>query len=145
MWVLPYRPLRDTLTWTTRGEARCATPDTGSVDSWAWAVNSAGRFVPKVTCLMLSFAGKILLERRGLPCRLTIRVAKDKAGVFSAHAWLSCNGRVVLGGRESGRPSGGGIFFSKGCAFGAIGHCRFPNRTGPASRASSSSGRRPGP
>jgi hypothetical protein len=98
LWILPYRPLRDVLSWAARIVARPSPPGADSADRILWAVPSAARFVPRATCLVQSLAGKFLLERLGRPCRLTIGVAKDDQGAFSAHAWLTCEGRVVLGG-----------------------------------------------
>lgn len=53
----------------------------------------------KSNCLAQAIAGKIMLARRHIPSTLYLGVAKEKthpAGM-SAHAWLRCGNRVIIG------------------------------------------------
>jgi hypothetical protein len=63
-----------------------------------WAVTVASRYVPAATCLTQALATQILLSRRGHPTSLRIGVGRSEAGEFQAHAWVECQGRVVIGG-----------------------------------------------
>jgi hypothetical protein len=40
-----------------------------------------------------------MLARRGYPAHLRIGVAKDEGGRLKAHAWVECEGNIVIGSR----------------------------------------------
>ena len=63
------------------------------------AVNVAARFVPGATCLVKARAASAMLNRFGYAAEIKIGVAKQ-ASDLKAHAWVECDGQVVLG--ESG-------------------------------------------
>jgi len=66
-----------------------------------WAVNSIGQKIFKDdTCLVIAIAGQALLNYHGIPARLQLGclLAEDKS-IF-AHAWVECEGEVVIGGTE---------------------------------------------
>ena len=54
-------------------------------------------FVPGASCLTQALALQWLLARGGHGSDLHIGVRRAGDGRFAAHAWVSCNGRVVLG------------------------------------------------
>jgi hypothetical protein len=100
LWVLPYRLLH-----------RAASRRTVSTASGlqrpvplrvAWAVEVAGRRVPKSTCLVRALAGQRMMARHGYQSALRIGVEHPAAG-FAAHAWLEYEGQVILGGPGTGR------------------------------------------
>jgi hypothetical protein len=62
-----------------------------------WAIRTAAAFIPRATCLTQALAAKYLLERSGRSAQLHLGVAKEN-GQFLAHAWLECDGAIVLGG-----------------------------------------------
>lgn len=64
----------------------------------SWAVPAAARYVPRASCLTQALAAHILLSRRGFASRLQIGVKHDPRHGFAAHAWVLCEGRVVVGG-----------------------------------------------
>jgi hypothetical protein len=55
------------------------------------------RFVPRASCLTQALALRYLLARAGHACELHVGVRRNPLGRFEAHAWVSCNGRIVLG------------------------------------------------
>jgi hypothetical protein len=61
-------------------------------------VRLSSRYVPKATCLTRAIAAQILLNRAGLPNELHIGVARGAA--FDAHAWIECEGQVLVGMSE---------------------------------------------
>jgi hypothetical protein len=74
------------------------------VERVAWAVEAMSRHTPGVkTCLTQALATHVLLARRGHPALLRIGVAKGEQEQFQAHAWVESEGKVVIGGSESGR------------------------------------------
>jgi hypothetical protein len=67
-----------------------------------WAVRSAAGFVPRSTCLVQALAAQALLIRNGYRPRLTIGVTKNEYERFGAHAWVTCEDEVLIGGPETG-------------------------------------------
>lgn len=57
----------------------------------------AARYVPRATCLTQALALQAMLGRAGTPSELRIGVARGKETEVDAHAWLECEGRVVIG------------------------------------------------
>lgn len=69
----------------------------GDLREVAWSVRAAARLVPGATCLTQALAGQALLARRGL--RSQVEITLPAGGPQPApHAWLVCEGRVLLGG-----------------------------------------------
>jgi hypothetical protein len=69
-----------------------------------WAVTRvADRFPVSVTCLVQALAADAILRRRGLASELYIgvRVSRNSAVQFEAHAWVESEGEVAIGGIES--------------------------------------------
>lgn len=64
----------------------------------AWAVQLASRYMPRATCLPQAVTTQLLLSWHGHSSRLHIGVAL--AQKFEAHAWVECEGSVVIGGTE---------------------------------------------
>jgi len=67
-----------------------------------WAVRSAAHFVPRSTCLVQALAAQVLLIQQGYRPRLTIGVAKRESDHFVAHAWVTCEDEVLIGGADIG-------------------------------------------
>lgn len=77
----------------------------GRIDSHFWGrqvarrIERLARFVPGASCLTQALALKFVLGRAGHASQIQIGVKQDGEGAFSAHAWVTCNGRIVLGQR----------------------------------------------
>jgi len=63
-------------------------------------VEIAGHVIPGVTCLVKAHVGSAMLNRFGHAAEIKIGVLKNSAD-FKAHAWVECDGLVVLGGTEN--------------------------------------------
>jgi hypothetical protein len=63
----------------------------------AYLIKAAGAFVPLSTCLSKSLAGFFLFESQGYLTELHVGVQKTKSAHFTAHAWLTINGTIILG------------------------------------------------
>ena len=70
-------------------------------DRIAWAVSAAARYVPGATCLVQALVARDLLRNAGYPARICLGVDNHAEDRFQAHAWVECEGRVLLGGTES--------------------------------------------
>jgi hypothetical protein len=98
LWLLPFQTLRRLLAATTHRTATALQPDPPTIDRVAWAVEVASRYVPMATCLTKALAMQVLLGQLGCPSSLRLGVARSAEGQFTAHAWVECDGRVVMGG-----------------------------------------------
>jgi hypothetical protein len=93
LWVLPYNALRSSLLRrpkTSYGQY----PSSRII----WAVSAVSRYVPKASCLTRAIAAETLLRINGYPAAVHIGVARSETDAFEAHAWVECQGRIVLGG-----------------------------------------------
>ena len=73
-------------------------PDPGMPDRIAWAVAAASRFVPgSHRCLPRAMAAHLWLVRAGHPAVLRVGVAKPSEGKLLSHAWVECEGKVLMG------------------------------------------------
>jgi hypothetical protein len=63
----------------------------------AWAIRTVGRYLPGGgNCLVQALTGQFMLARRGYASQLQIGAAREE-GEFKAHAWVECEGQVVIG------------------------------------------------
>ncbi len=95
LWVLPFQQLLKRLPQITvaRDESR-ALP----AEQIAWAIRVVSRYLLGTkNCLVQSLAAQAMLARRGYSSHLRIGVAKDKDGRLKAHAWVECEGEIVIG------------------------------------------------
>ena len=96
--LLPFQTLRRLLARMAQPTGRLQAVEKASVDNVAWAVMVASHYIPGARCLAQALATQVLLERRGYPTQLRIGFTRSKGGEMSAHAWVECEGRVVIGG-----------------------------------------------
>jgi transglutaminase superfamily protein len=73
--------------------------DGSPVERIVWAVRTASRRTPGVTCLVSGLALQRMLGRHGHRSELHIGVSRN-GGVFAAHAWVERDGRVLVGEGE---------------------------------------------
>jgi len=66
----------------------------------AYLLSAAARLVPFSTCLSRSLAGLVLFQDYGYQTVLHIGVKNGDDSSVEAHAWLTYNGSVVVGGRS---------------------------------------------
>jgi len=71
-----------------------------SIDAVARGVERASRHVDGATCLVRALAVQAMLGVRGVRSEIKFGVGRDAGGAFRAHAWVECDGRVVIGGGE---------------------------------------------
>lgn len=60
-------------------------------------IERLARLVPRASCLTQAMALQWLLARSGHASELYVGVRQAPGGRFEAHAWVSCNQRIVLG------------------------------------------------
>lgn len=68
----------------------------------SWAVDVASRLVPGGGhCLSKALTAQILLIRRGYLTKIHYGAKRSNNDDFIAHAWLECEGRIIIGGNNS--------------------------------------------
>jgi hypothetical protein len=60
-------------------------------------INQASRFVPYTTCLSKALVGSVLFSKNCCKSGLHIGVFVNEKRKLEAHAWLSYDGRIVIG------------------------------------------------
>ncbi len=97
LWLVPFGELfkRSSAVAVARDQNNSLPPE-----RIAWAIRVASRYLPGTgNCLVQALATQAMLARRGHPARIRIGVAKDEGGQLKAHAWVECEGKIVIGGR----------------------------------------------
>ena len=79
----------------------CAPAPPQSVADIARAVSAAGRHLPGTTCLPEALAAYTMLRRRGHAPVFRLGVRDGGASVVDAHAWVECDGAVVVGSMDA--------------------------------------------
>ena len=97
LWLLPFQELRALVSEIGQRSIGSNSSTLLPVDRIAWAVRAVSQYVPRATCLTQALAGQVLLARRGRATRLRIGVSRKSRKNLEAHAWLECDGRIVLG------------------------------------------------
>jgi hypothetical protein len=69
----------------------------------AWAIQAAARRVPwRADCLAQAIAAARWLRRHGHEPIFELGVARSDHGTLRGHAWLTLDGRVIVGGEDRG-------------------------------------------
>ena len=101
LMLLPFRTMRNLLGRLTGLSIDLWDADRYPVERVVWAVELAGRLMPRAsTCLTEGLTAQVLLLRRGHPALLHIGAVKGEGGELQAHAWVESRGEVVIGGGE---------------------------------------------
>lgn len=98
--LIPLRALRDALAWRWRGGPAVGGPGTPTIQQIIWAIESAARYLPGVTCLAQALTALRLGSSAGYPVIINIGTAKDVNGALKAHAWVEYQGQIILGAAQ---------------------------------------------
>ena len=99
---LPFTVLRRLVTRVAGNGRRQVVGPPAFADQVVWAVTAASHRVPgPTTCLSRALAVQVLLARGGCPSRLHVGVLRGKQGEVDGHAWVECEGRILIGGSAS--------------------------------------------
>jgi hypothetical protein len=97
LWLLPYARLQRVVAGASPAGRE---PPRGFPARVSWANGALSRRLPGMTCLVQSLAAHALLRRAGCHAQLRIGVqapAGRATKPLEAHAWVECEGRVVVG------------------------------------------------
>lgn len=96
--TLPWLTLQRRLLKLANRRSRFAPARRPSAQRIAWAIQVASRYVPKATCLPRALAAQLLLIQSAYPADLQIGVVRNDDGKFEAHAWVTGESGIVIGG-----------------------------------------------
>lgn len=94
LWVAPLRVVWRMIQACER--LPFAVPGDLPVSRLEWAVRAASLRVPMASCLTQSLALQFLLIRAGRSSEIHIGVKKDLETGFQSHAWVECDGHMLL-------------------------------------------------
>lgn len=97
LWLMPFKSLQQFLAHC--GQRPTERPAAGAIqpERIVWAVEVAGRYIPRATCLPQALSAQALLKRAGFQTDLCIGVAREGESKLKGHAWLESRGRVIIG------------------------------------------------
>jgi hypothetical protein len=99
---LPFTVLRRLVTGRAANADRCRGNRHEYADAVAWAVTAVSRRVPgPTTCLSRALTAQAMLARYGCPSRLQVGVTRGQHGEVEGHAWVECEGRILIGGTSA--------------------------------------------
>jgi hypothetical protein len=99
---LPFTTLHRLLAGRHGGRRGVTTGDRALTDLVVWAVDAASRHVPgRTTCLTRALTVQAMLAWGRYPSRLHVGVVRGRQGQLEAHAWVECDGRILVGGSAS--------------------------------------------
>jgi len=100
--LLALFPFRVCLMTIKKGKGQGIDPGREKLEMIRTALRRANRLALwKNVCLVQSFAGKWMLQRRGISSELFIGVNFDEKNKFMAHAWLkSCGMEITYDGGD---------------------------------------------
>jgi hypothetical protein len=101
LWLLPFLTVRRLLASMTGAITPWHDTEQTSIARIGWTVTEVSQYIPMATCLTQALATQVLLGWQGHAARLRIGVARSDVGQFQAHAWVECQGRVVIGGADA--------------------------------------------
>lgn len=96
LWLLPIGTMR-----RIAGKTADKEREPHAVQRLTWSVRAASRYVPAATCLTQALALQYLLGRFGYGSKILVGARKDTMGKLESHAWVECEGQVVIGGPQS--------------------------------------------
>jgi len=101
LWVLPFGTLQRTIARAAPREHRARGAAAAAIGR---SVAAVARRLPLMTCLVEALAAQAMLRRRGCESTLKFGVRPGGTGrAIDAHAWLVCDGLVVVGDFDGGR------------------------------------------
>jgi hypothetical protein len=93
LWIVPYHVLQHI---ADRVAARRIAP-ADEPQRISRNITAMSRYVPGASCLTQALTAQVLLQRDGFTPKMRIGVARGELGEFKAHAWIECDGKIIVG------------------------------------------------
>jgi hypothetical protein len=98
LWILTVRRLHAFVTGAAHRRQASFAARRHSPERIEWAIRTAARYLPGATCLPQALAAQYMLTCAGHPAMLHIGFAAPKGDKLAGHAWVECDGAIVLDG-----------------------------------------------
>lgn len=98
LWIIPLPRIRRILDKLPPFRRARLHPASASPAQISRAIAVASHLVTRPTCLVQALAAQWLLRHGKRVSSLHIGVVKQENGQFMAHAWVECEGTIVVGG-----------------------------------------------
>jgi hypothetical protein len=99
--ALPWLKLQRLLLKMANWHARSAVRRRVSLQSISRSIRAASHYIPKATCLPQALTAQHLLVWNNYPANFQIGVAKDANGKLEAHAWVTSQNKIIVGGEQT--------------------------------------------
>jgi hypothetical protein len=99
--ALPWLKLQHLLLKMANWHARSAVRHEVSLLSISRSIRAASHYIPKATCLPQALTAQHLLIWNRYPADFQIGVAKDANGKLEAHAWVTSQNKIIVGGERT--------------------------------------------
>lgn len=99
--VIPWLKLQRLLLKLAHWHARSAVSGRVSLQSITRSLRAASHYIPKATCLPQALTAQHLLIWNRYPADFQIGVAKDPNGKLEAHAWVTSQNKIIVGGEQT--------------------------------------------
>jgi hypothetical protein len=101
LWTVPYSRVRAAVERLKKASLPVDAGLRPSPGRIAWSVRVASAGVASgANCLLRALAGEILLGRFGYQSELRFGANRGGGAGLAAHAWLECEGKIILGELE---------------------------------------------
>jgi hypothetical protein len=100
LWLFPFARLQHFIEDRARKYPDRAKSDQYTPEQSARLLQAASRGVPCATCLVRALALHSILLEGNHPSQLRFGVRKSQKGQLEAHAWVECEGTILLGTDE---------------------------------------------
>jgi len=102
LWTVPYSRVRAVIERLKKASLPVDAGFRPSPERIAWSVRAASAGVATgANCLLRALAGEILLGRFGYQSELKFGANRGGGAGLAAHAWLECEGKIILGELEA--------------------------------------------
>ena len=95
-WLKLQRLLLKMANWHARSGVRRRV----ALVSISRSIRAARQYIPKATCLPQALTAQHLLIWNSYPADFQIGVAKDADGKLEAHAWVTSQNKIIVGGER---------------------------------------------
>jgi hypothetical protein len=101
--MLKLVPTMKIIRWIQRPVENGTYAEPVNLEQLRWAVTAFSRNAPiRLVCFPQALALHAMLRRRRIASEVLYGAARSADGKLTAHAWLRCDGRVLVGGEVAG-------------------------------------------
>jgi hypothetical protein len=98
LWLFPFQTIQQLLIKINQVSSKPKSRNLIDLSKIGRAIHSISHYLPgQVRCLAQALTAHFLICHYGYSPQLKIGFAKGEGGLIEAHAWVECQGQVVMG------------------------------------------------